>query len=59
VDQVIETMSAILDELKEMNQKLDAIKGSGENSLDDVCNSLTNTCKKIDKLDTTVSFGSF
>jgi len=56
VEQLVEIITAVLDELRIMNKKLDTITGNGEKSLDDICSSLANVCVKIDKLNTTTAF---
>lgn len=44
MDEIVNVMQEILDELKEMNSKLDEIKGFG------IYNSLCDVCDKIDSL---------
>jgi prefoldin subunit 5 len=40
MDELIEVMQDILSELREINGKLDDIRGSGLNSIDEVCQAL-------------------
>ena len=47
-----EILQQILDELRDMNQKLDDIKGFGiNNSLSDVCDKLDDVCSKLDMIE--------
>lgn len=40
MDELVDIMRELLFEIKEMNAKLDDIRGMGINSIDDVCNKL-------------------
>lgn len=51
MDELVSVMQDILAELKEMNSKLDDIKGTG------LYNSLSDVCDKIDSLETTITLG--
>ena len=42
MDELIEIMKDILIELQEINFRLDDIRGSGINSIDDICSKLDN-----------------
>lgn len=70
MDELVSVMQDILVELREMNSKLDDIKGYGTcNSLSDVCdkledikgtescNSLSDVCEVIESLEHTITLG--
>jgi len=64
MDELIDVMRSILLELQEINSKLDDIRGSGFNSIDDICSklenisgfySLSDVCDRLDTIDSTLS----
>lgn len=68
MDEMISVLQDILLELREINGKLDDIKGYGsDNSLSDICsklddikgyglyNSLTDVCEKLDNVESAIS----
>ena len=68
MDEMISVLQDILLELREINGKLDDIKGySSDNSLSDVCskldditgdslyNNLTDVCEKLDSVESAIS----
>jgi len=50
MDELVTVMENILVELQLINSKLDDIRGSGVNSLDDVCNGLTDIQESVKDL---------
>ena len=66
VDELISVMEEIRDLLTSIDEKLDDIRGSGINSIDDICgklddirgigiNSLDDVCSKLDDIDMTIN----
>lgn len=53
MDEVIEYLAAILNELREINERLDDIKGFGVQG-----SSLADVCDKLENLDTTITLAS-
>jgi len=51
MDELIEIMSELLAEIRELNSKIDDIKGSGiYNSINDICDKLDDVKSSIDDL---------